>query len=87
MRRTKQIIIIAYLIILDRHNLMTRFSFTHLFLFASLWNLIGAIFGFFNTAFTFELTFNQALTDPLLFAVYIPMTLQDAEFQLEEKTI
>ena len=44
--------------------------FTRLFLLASLWNLAGAVFGFFNTAFTFELIFNRELTDPLLFAVY-----------------
>lgn len=44
--------------------------FTKLFLFASLWNLAGAIFGFFNTAFTFELLFDRELTDPLIFAVY-----------------
>jgi len=44
--------------------------FTKLFLLASLWNLAGAIFGFFNTAFTFELIFNRELADPLMFAVY-----------------
>jgi len=49
---------------------MTPSPFTKLFLFASLWNLAGAIFGFFNTSFTFELIFNRELTDPLLFAVY-----------------
>jgi hypothetical protein len=44
--------------------------FSKLFLFASAWNFAGALFGFFNTAFTFELIFNRELTDPLLFAVY-----------------
>ncbi|MGI9571124.1 MAG: hypothetical protein ACR2PH_15630 [Desulfobulbia bacterium] len=45
-------------------------SFSKLFVAASLWNLAGAIFGFFNTAFTFELIFNRELTDPLMFAIY-----------------
>ncbi len=49
---------------------MVRARFTRLFLLAAFWNLAGAGLGFFNTAFTFELIFNQALTDPLLFAVY-----------------
>lgn len=44
--------------------------FTKLFLFASLWNFAGALLGFFNTYFTFELIFNQELTDRLMFAVY-----------------
>ena len=49
---------------------MVLSSYARLFLFASLWNLTGAVFGFFNTAFTFEFIFNRELTDPLLFAVY-----------------
>lgn len=49
---------------------MALSSFTNLFLLASLWNLAGAVFGFFNTSFTFELIFNRELTDPLLFSVY-----------------
>jgi len=49
---------------------MVHSPFTNLFLFASLWNLAGALFGYFNTAFTFELIFNKELTDPLLFTVY-----------------
>lgn len=49
---------------------MALSSFRNLFLFASLWNLTGAVFGFFNTSFTFEIFFNRELTDPLLFAVY-----------------
>ncbi|MCL6416596.1 hypothetical protein MIB92_13130 [Aestuariirhabdus sp. Z084] len=49
---------------------MERSAFTTLFLVAALWNLTGAIFGFFNTAFTFELFFDRGLSDPLMFAVY-----------------
>ena len=49
---------------------MVLTPFSKLFIVASLWNLAGALFGFFNTAFTFELIFNKPLTDPLLFAVY-----------------
>ncbi|WP_404366797.1 hypothetical protein [Marinobacter sp.] len=44
--------------------------FTKLFLVAALWNLTGAIFGFFNTAFTFEVIFNRMIEDPLMLAVY-----------------
>jgi uncharacterized membrane protein YhdT len=35
-----------------------------------LWNLIGAIFGYFNTAYTFQGLFNRELTDPLYYAIY-----------------
>jgi len=49
---------------------MVLSPFTKLFILASVWNLAGAIFGFFNTSFTFELIFNKELTDPLLFVVY-----------------
>jgi len=49
---------------------MVLSPFTKLFLLASLWNLTGAVFGFFNTAFAFELIFNKELTDPLMFAIY-----------------
>ncbi len=49
---------------------MFLYKFSRLFLFASMWNLVGAIFGFFNTAFTYEIIFNKELVDPLLFAVY-----------------
>jgi hypothetical protein len=49
---------------------MVLSPFTKLFLLASLWNLTGAVFGFFNTAFAFELTFSKELTDPLMFAIY-----------------
>lgn len=50
---------------------MPHFSlFKRVFILAALWNLTGAIFGYFNTAFTFEATFNRELTDPLVFALY-----------------
>lgn len=49
---------------------MTYTAFTRLFLFASAWNFAGALFGFFNTAFTFELIFGKELLDPLMFAIY-----------------
>ncbi|RKF17414.1 hypothetical protein DBZ36_13230 [Alginatibacterium sediminis] len=49
---------------------MFRHPFTILFLFASVWNLCGALFGFFNTESTFELMFNQQLNDPLMLAIY-----------------
>jgi hypothetical protein len=41
-----------------------------IFLMAALWNLTGAIFGYFNTAFTFHLFFNRELIDPLIHAIY-----------------
>jgi hypothetical protein len=41
-----------------------------IFLMAALWNLIGAIFGYFNTAFTFHLFFSRELVDPLIYAIY-----------------
>lgn len=34
------------------------------------WNLLGAVFGYFNTAFTFEQFFGRALTDPLMHQIY-----------------
>lgn len=37
---------------------------------AALWNLTGAGFGYFNTAFTFENFFGRELTDPLFYAIY-----------------
>lgn len=40
-----------------------------LFVVAALWNLLGAVFGYFNTAFTFENFFGRALTDPLVFEI------------------
>lgn len=44
--------------------------FRALFIISALWNLVGAIFGYFNTAFTFQALFNRELTDPLYYAIY-----------------
>lgn len=44
--------------------------FSKLFLLAALWNLSGAVLGYFNTAFTFELLFGRELNDPLIHSVY-----------------
>ncbi len=44
--------------------------FRTLFIISSIWNLIGAIFGYFNTAKTFETFFNRELTDPLIYTIY-----------------
>lgn len=44
--------------------------FKVLFIIAALWNLTGAIFGYFNTAYTFNGLFDRELTDPLFYAVY-----------------
>ncbi len=44
--------------------------FRTLFVAAALWNLTGAIFGYFNTAFTFENFFGRELADPLIYAIY-----------------
>ena len=44
--------------------------YSWIFLFAALWNLIGACFGYFNTAFTFEGVFDKPLTDPLFYEIY-----------------
>ncbi len=44
--------------------------FKALFISASIWNLIGAYFGYFNTAETFSTLFNRELTDPLIYAIY-----------------
>lgn len=41
-----------------------------LFIAAAIWNLIGAIFGYFNTAITFQAFFNRELTDPLIYSIY-----------------
>lgn len=41
-----------------------------LFIVAALWNLIGAIFGYFNTAYTFNGFFARELTDPLYYSIY-----------------
>ena len=44
--------------------------FRILFAISALWNLIGAIFGYFNTAFTFHGFFGRELADPLYYAIY-----------------
>lgn len=44
--------------------------FRALFIVSALWNLIGAIFGYFNTAYTFNGFFNRELIDPLYYAIY-----------------
>ncbi len=44
--------------------------FRVLFVIAALWNLVGAVFGYFNTAYTFENFFGRELTDPLIYAIY-----------------
>ncbi|MEM9326622.1 MAG: hypothetical protein AAGA85_13240 [Bacteroidota bacterium] len=44
--------------------------FRLLFSISALWNLIGAVFGYFNTAYTFQGFFDRELTDPLYFAIY-----------------
>jgi len=41
-----------------------------LFISAALWNLTGALLGYFNTAYTFRIFFERELTDPLIHAVY-----------------
>jgi len=44
--------------------------FRALFIISAIWNLIGAIFGYFNTAFTFQEFFGKELTDPLYYSIY-----------------
>jgi hypothetical protein len=44
--------------------------FRVLFIVAAIWNMIGAGFGYFNTAYTFTHFFGRELTDPLIFAIY-----------------
>ncbi len=44
--------------------------FRTLFIISALWNLIGAIFGYFNTAYTFQEFFNRELTDSLYYSIY-----------------
>ncbi|HLA79839.1 MAG TPA: hypothetical protein VJU18_19865 [Vicinamibacteria bacterium] len=45
-------------------------AFRVLFVTAAIWNMIGAGFGYFNTAFTFAQFFGRELTDPLVLAIY-----------------
>jgi len=49
---------------------MASSPFTKLFLFASLWSLAGAAFGFFNTSFTFELIFIAVIADAVFLALF-----------------
>ena len=44
--------------------------FRIIFIISAIWNLIGAIFGYFNTAYTFKGFFNRELTDPLYYTIY-----------------
>lgn len=44
--------------------------FTGLFIVASLWNLLGAGFGYFNTECTFQGLFDRELNDPLFYEIY-----------------
>lgn len=44
--------------------------FRAIFIFSALWNLIGAIFGYFNTTYTFQGFFDRELTDPLYYSIY-----------------
>jgi uncharacterized membrane protein len=44
--------------------------FRSLFVVAALWNLLGAGFGYFNTAYTFLNFFGRELSDPLIFDIY-----------------
>ena len=44
--------------------------FRAIFIISAIWNLIGAIFGYFNTAYTFNGFFNRELTDPLYYTIY-----------------
>jgi hypothetical protein len=44
--------------------------FRLLFVVSALWNLTGALFGYFNTAYTFQGFFGRELADPLFYAIY-----------------
>jgi hypothetical protein len=44
--------------------------FKSLFIASAIWNLIGTLFGYFNTELTFREFFNRDLTDPLFFIIY-----------------
>lgn len=50
------------------HKELTFFKI--LFIVSAFWNLVGAIFGYFNTALTFNGFFNRELTDPLYYGIY-----------------
>ncbi len=47
-----------------------QWPFQALFIVAALWNLLGAAFGYFNTAYTFENFFGRELSDPLFYEIY-----------------
>lgn len=51
-----------------KNNELTFFKY--MFLLAALWNLTGAVFGYFNTAFTFQHFFDRERSDPLFHAIY-----------------
>jgi hypothetical protein len=51
-----------------KNNEITIFRI--IFIISAIWNLIGAIFGYFNTAYTFRGFFNRELTDPLYYTIY-----------------
>lgn len=44
--------------------------FRTFFIIAALWNLLGAVFGYFNTSLTFQQFFSRELSDPLIYAIY-----------------
>ncbi|MCP5041354.1 MAG: hypothetical protein GY944_10035 [bacterium] len=44
--------------------------FRYLFIASAIWNLFGAILGYFNTAFAFNLFFGRELSDPLTHMIY-----------------
>lgn len=44
--------------------------FTGLFVFAAVWNLVGAGFGYFNPEYTFQGLFDRELNDPLFYEIY-----------------
>lgn len=44
--------------------------FRGLFIISAIWNLVGAVFGYFNTTITFDAFFNRELSDPLFYTIY-----------------
>jgi hypothetical protein len=44
--------------------------FRTIFIAAAIWNLAGAILGYFNTAYAFQLFFDRELLDPLVYTIY-----------------
>ncbi|MCU0823293.1 MAG: hypothetical protein MUF77_01460 [Leptospira sp.] len=45
-------------------------QFRILFIIAAIWNLIGAVYGYFNTELVYFHFFGRELTDPLIYAIY-----------------